>query len=287
MPHPNLFGVTATLCELLRVNIWRLSGQVVTVSALPPEDAEKEIGSRLNLHLYHAAEDPHRRNAFPTDDAGPYPISRTPLPLTLYYVMTAHSVINNNGSHGISYSGKRAAIFDNLVYSNGCSGCGDYGISILGVAGFNNAKHKVTNNTIYGNLSGGLRLSDDQASSVFGTAVNNIIMANPVGIKEQGGGSFTLDYNDVFANGSSPKDNYQLLASVIGANSMSAYPEFVNPAINDFRLSRVGAGQTVNSPCIDAGSTTAEALNLGRRTTFTDNSPDAGIVDLGYHGTEL
>jgi hypothetical protein len=96
MPHPNLFGVTATLCELLRVNIWRLSGQVVTVSALPPEDAEKEIGSRLNLHLYHAAEDPHRRNAFPTDDAGPYPISRTPLPLTLYYVMTAHSVINNN-----------------------------------------------------------------------------------------------------------------------------------------------------------------------------------------------
>jgi len=198
-----------------------------------------------------------------------------------------HSVINNNGSHGISYSGKRAAIFDNLVYSNGCSGCGDYGISILGVAGFNNAKHKVTNNTIYGNLSGGLRLSDDQASSVFGTAVNNIIMANPVGIKEQGGGSFTLDYNDVFANGSSPKDNYQLLASVIGANSMSAYPEFVNPAINDFRLSRVGAGQTVNSPCIDAGSTTAEALNLGGRTTFTDNSPDAGIVDLGYHGTEL
>ena len=68
---------------------------------------------------------------------------------------------------------------------------------------------------------------------------------------------------------------------------MSAYPEFVNPAINDFRLSRVGAGQTVDSPCIDAGSTTAEALNLGGRTTFTDHSPDVGIVDLGYHGTEL
>ena len=113
-----------------------------------------------------------------------------------------HSVIHNNGSHGISYSGSGARIFNNLVYSNGCSGpgCGDYGISILGVAGFSNAGHKITNNTIYGNLSGGLRLSDDQASAVFGTALNNIIMANPVGIKEQGGGSFTLDYNDVFAN---------------------------------------------------------------------------------------
>jgi hypothetical protein len=198
-----------------------------------------------------------------------------------------HSVVHNNGSHGISYSGERAAVFNNLVYSNGCLGCGDYGISILGVNGFSNAKHKITNNTIYGNLSGGLRLSDDQASAVFGNALNNIIMANPVGIKEQGGGSFTLDYNDVFGNGSNPGDNYQLTASVIGANSMSAYPEFVNPANKDFRLSRVGAGQMVDSPCIDAGSAPAEALGLGGTTAFTDDSPDVGIVDLGYHGTEL
>ena len=186
-----------------------------------------------------------------------------------------HSVIHNNGSHGISYSGSGANIFNNLVYSNGCAGpgCGDYGISILGVTGFSNDGHKVTNNTIYGNLSGGLRLSDDQASSVFGVAINNIIMGSPVGIKEQGGGSFTLDHNDVFFN---TEDNYQLVASGIGANSISVYPEFVDPVINDFRLKRVGAGQTVNSPCIDAGSATAEVRGLGGRTAFTDNSPDVG-----------
>ena len=200
-----------------------------------------------------------------------------------------HSVVHNNGSHGISYSGRGANIFNNLVYSNGCTvGCGDYGISILGDGDFSNAGHKITNNTIYGNLSGGLRLSDDQASSVFGIALNNIIMLNPVGIKEQGGGSFTLDYNNVFGNGSSPQDdNYRLSGSGSGANSISANPEFVNPAIKDFRLSRVGAGQMFNSPCIDAGSGTAEASNLGGRTAFTDDSPDVGIVDLGYHGTEL
>ena len=111
---------------------------------------------------------------------------------------------------------------------------------------------------------------------------------NPVGIKEQGGGSFTLDYNNVFGNGSNPsQDNYQLSASASGANSISANPQFVNPASKDFRLSRVGAGQALDSPCIDAGSTTAEASNLGGRTAFTDHSPDVGIVDLGYHGTEL
>ncbi|WP_114952500.1 Pvc16 family protein [Sphingosinicella terrae] len=95
MPHPNLYGVTASLCELLRVNVWRLSGQEITISALPPEDAEKEPGSRLNLHLYHAAEDPTRRNVLPRDDIGPNPISRMPMPLTLYYVLTAHSLVNN------------------------------------------------------------------------------------------------------------------------------------------------------------------------------------------------
>jgi hypothetical protein len=70
-------------------------------------------------------------------------------------------------------------------------------------------------------------------------------------------------------------------------NSISVYPEFVDPATKDFRLKRVGAGQMVDSPCIDAGSTTAEVSVIGGRTAFTDHSPDVGIVDLGYHGTEL
>ena len=91
MPHANLYGVTASLKELLRVNIWRLSGQIVTVSDLPPEDAEEEKDTRLNLHLYHAMEDASRRNNLPMNDAGPYPGSRSPLPLTLYYTLTAHS----------------------------------------------------------------------------------------------------------------------------------------------------------------------------------------------------
>lgn len=95
MPHGNLYGVTATLKELLRINIWRISDQDVTVSDLPPEEAEKTSGSRLNLHLYHAAEDPGRRNDIIPGDSAPFPISRTPLPLTLYYALTAHSNAND------------------------------------------------------------------------------------------------------------------------------------------------------------------------------------------------
>lgn len=63
-------------------------------------------------------------------------------------------------------------------------------------------------------------------------------------------------------------------------HSISVYPEFVDLPNKDFRLK-------VNSLCIDAGSASAEARGLGGRTALTGNSPDVGIVDLGYHGTEL
>lgn len=92
MPVADLYGVTASLCNLARYNIWRLTGLNIIVSDLPPEQAEEAGNSHLNLHLFHAAEDPSRRNALPGDSLGRYPIAETPLPLVLYYVLTAHSV---------------------------------------------------------------------------------------------------------------------------------------------------------------------------------------------------
>ena len=37
------------------------------------------------------------------------------------------------------------------------------------------------------------------------------------------------------------------------------------------------------SPCIDAGSRSAEEAGLADRTTQADGAPDAGTVDMGYH----
>lgn len=45
----------------------------------------------------------------------------------------------------------------------------------------------------------------------------------------------------------------------------------------------VSAFLSPDSPAIDAGSDTAAALGLDGMTTLTDNSPDTGKVDLGYH----
>ncbi|WP_404337168.1 DUF4255 domain-containing protein [Sphingomonas sp. MMS12-HWE2-04] len=91
MAVADLYAVTASLRSLVRLNIWRISGLAVTVTDLPPEKAEEEDLSNLNLHLFHAVEDASKRNEFPIDSLGGFPIAEAPLPLILYYVLTAHS----------------------------------------------------------------------------------------------------------------------------------------------------------------------------------------------------
>ena len=53
--------------------------------------------------------------------------------------------------------------------------------------------------------------------------------------------------------------------------------------VASYYLSQVAAGQDANSPCVDTGSAPANIVGLDRYTTRTDNVPDAGIVDMGFH----
>jgi len=68
-----------------------------------------------------------------------------------------------------------------------------------------------------------------------------------------------------------------------GEGNISDDPLFVKGPLGDYYLSCAAAGQAADSPCIDAGSDTAESLGLDELTTRTDGSPDTGTVDMGYH----
>jgi hypothetical protein len=116
------------------------------------------------------------------------------------------------------------------------------------------------------------------------------VAQNLVGIREPAGSDYTgraeLNYNNVYNN----TNNYVLSkgsGTVKGADSISVAPNFINPAQGDFRLGRRATGQGVDSPVIDKGSDTADAVGLGGRTAFIDKYPDTGPVDLGYHETRL
>ena len=68
--------------------------------------------------------------------------------------------------------------------------------------------------------------------------------------------------------------------------NISADPLFVTGPFGDYYLSQIAAGQSQNSPCVDAGSDFASALGMDRYTTRTDDAFDAfdtDKVDMGYH----
>jgi parallel beta-helix repeat protein len=196
-----------------------------------------------------------------------------------------HSIIRDSGKDGIYYGGSGANLFNNLLFGNGRNLTGEYAITL---ASGNN--HQVVNNTVYGNKNGGIRLGTSNNTPVFSTVLNNIVVQNPIGVREPAGSNYTgratLDYNDVYNN----PTNYSLSAgsgTVKGPNSLNVAPAFVDPANNDFRLGRQASGQATDSPVINKGSDTAENLGLSGRSPFTDKLSDTGQVDLGYHGTPL
>lgn len=93
----NLFKVTKTLTDLLTQNITQhidpsLVG-LLDVTAIPPEKVENPQNT-LSLHLYHVAEDPYYKNALGPGSGAPN-VARTPMALSLYYILTAHHVTDS------------------------------------------------------------------------------------------------------------------------------------------------------------------------------------------------
>ena len=60
-------------------------------------------------------------------------------------------------------------------------------------------------------------------------------------------------------------------------------PLFVPGPAGSYYLSQVAGGQSVDSPCLDAGSDSPEVLELAEMTTRSDEETDVYIVDMGYH----
>ena len=151
----------------------------------------------------------------------------------------------------------------------------------------------IKNNLIAGNIgfNGGAIYITGSATpsivncSIIGNAARNVPYAGGIHVAS---GTPTIRDCIIWANGD---DLYGVSSAMISYcdiedgdfngtnNNISADPLFVA----GYLLSQTSAGQSANSPCLNAGSQTAAAAGLDSPSTRTDGVADNGQVDMGFH----
>jgi hypothetical protein len=102
------------------------------------------------------------------------------------------------------------------------------------------------------------------------TLKNNLFEANPQG-------DYCVDGATVYT-GADP------LNGLPGCqDNLEGDPLWVRGRYGDYYLSQKAAGQSQDSPCVNAGSDTAVNLGFDQMFTRTDGGLDTGLVDLGRH----
>ncbi len=147
-------------------------------------------------------------------------------------------------------------------------------------------------------------VADNAVSGLWCDAATKLELANctvcdngTYGVARWGSGFGTITIRDtiVYGNGddiAGDPAGYAVSYTDVGDGdfagsdgNITADPQFVAGIDHNYYLSQTAAGQGSDSPCVDAGSDTAQSLGLDATTTRTDAVPDAGIVDMGYHAT--
>ena len=238
------------------------------------------------------------------------------LPLSDSPMTIANNTITQNIGGGINAQASRAnamiSIRNNIIVNNSEAGSGG-GIYALSYS--DNTKVVITNNLVAGNTagSGGGILASATSSGVV-ILTNNTVTAN-IAQQSIGGGVYSnvwsgsfaivnlinniIRGNTAYGNGQDVCVGTNISQTTIdycdfgdiypatgwggGTGNINADPLFVTGLLGNYYLSHITAGQAEDSPCIDSGSDTAENLELNNRTTRTDQVPDSGIVDMGYH----
>ncbi|MCS6844857.1 MAG: right-handed parallel beta-helix repeat-containing protein [Caldilineales bacterium] len=186
----------------------------------------------------------------------------------------AHNRFRQNVAGGIGggvlFQSNVTSLFANNAVQGNRSGLTGDGVAVYF------SSPAVVGNLIMGNDPAGGGEGIYMFHSSVAVLASNLILHNGVGIGASGSAWPGLyARNNVYGNHWA---NYQGIGP--GAGDVSVDPLFVE---GTYFLSHVDAGQAQNSPLIDAGHTTAQALGLHTLTTRTDGVPDQGMVDIGLH----
>ncbi len=203
------------------------------------------------------------------------------------------TVFNNlvycNGQAGIRVTGSstgspEAQVINNTVVANGNRGI------FIGTAGTPSESGFLRNNLVQDNCRSNLQVADSSVPG-FDGAYNLVAPPTYVGVEVH---PTDTAYDDATMGAVDRPANFvarafcESVCETPGRDPMEIPPQ---PAIelhpDDFRLSQSIAGQEPpNSEGVDAGDPTLPGelrVSLALRTTATNDEPDGGRVDIGYH----
>ena len=199
-------------------------------------------------------------------------------------VIADNSASDSGGGIACINSVSAGTVF-NCLLSGNSTGQNGGGVYCSGGQGPN-----IVNSTFYGNSAagygGGICCSKYNVGSVSDCILWSDSAANgdEIAVLNEGitGAQLTVAYSDLEL-GASAFFVESGCALNLGSGNIFTSPLFVAGPAGCYYLSQTAAGQGQQSPCVDAGSTTAAGAGLTGRTTRTDETGDGGTVDLGYH----
>jgi len=210
------------------------------------------------------------------------------------FIMTDCKIYNNSNGSGIEFwynLGANTSVIENCeIVNNYAPDDWGGGIYIYGGVAMN---LEIKNCLISGNVG-------EWGGGIFGEnadfSLSNLTITNndaPVGGGLVSWGSiFYLTDCIIRNNGTDPLDEADGSIFITysdveggweGEGNIDEDPLFATGPWGSYYLSQTAAGQSQQSPCVNAGSDMASNLGMNDKTTRTDNLPDTGVVDMGYH----
>jgi len=184
-----------------------------------------------------------------------------------------HSTFDGNHAQngGAFFNQGRSALSNCLLVGNMATSDGG-GVYHLGFAGF-----FVQNTTLTRNEAG------DQGGGVFNAGSSLHMFDNIVFGNRDGGAADETAQID----GTAPNIHHSCVqgwtGTLGGDGNHGGDPMFVPGPASCFYLSQTAAGQSTQSPCVDAAFGMAVGTYVEGRTTRSDEAGDAGGLDQGYH----
>jgi len=192
---------------------------------------------------------------------------------TIYTTLTVERcTLSGNGGRGIESSvGTALTVRESLISVNGDSG--------IFVNGFGNSgpglSQLVANSlTVADNAGDGLEL---QAVNVSWIADSILRGNHGFGMSaDVNSDTVAASFTDFWMNSGGDTNS----GITLGQGNLFTDPLFVGGPQGFYYLSQTAAGQGATSPCVDAGD---PAAPLVPGTTRSDEMPDQGVLDMGFH----